>query len=82
MRLDKYLKVSRLIKRRTVAQSACEGGFVSVNEKTQKSAYQVKIGDVIMISLGSRPMKVRVLQTEDTVKKANAPDLYEVMENS
>lgn len=80
MRLDKYLKVSRLIKRRTVAQSACEGGAVTVNGKIQKSAYQVKQGDEITIAFGREPLTVRVLLTEDSTKKADAPGMYEVVE--
>lgn len=79
MRLDKYLKVSRLIKRRTVAQSACEGGRVTVNGKVQKSSYNVKIGDEITIEFGSRPMSVRVTQIIDTTKKQDAETMYEVI---
>ena len=79
MRLDKYLKVSRLIKRRTVAQSACEGGCVSVNGKTQKSSYQVKPEDVIEITFGSKPLKVRVLALDDSTKKVDAAGMYEVV---
>ncbi len=80
MRLDKYLKVSRLIKRRTVAQSACEGGLVTVNGKAQKSAYQVKPGDEIEIAFGRQPLFVRVLLLEDSTKKADAAGMYEVVE--
>lgn len=79
MRLDKYLKVSRLIKRRTVAQSACEGELVIVNGKPQKSAYQVKLGDEIEINMGRNPLKVRVLKIEDSTKKADAQEMYEVL---
>jgi ribosomal 50S subunit-recycling heat shock protein len=79
MRLDKYLKVSRLIKRRTVAQSACEGGRISVNGKVQKSAYQVKTGDEITIEFGSKPLSVRVKEIVDTTKKQDADSMYEVI---
>jgi ribosomal 50S subunit-recycling heat shock protein len=80
MRLDKYLKVSRLIKRRTVAQSACAGGLVTVNGRVCKSAHDVKPGDEIGVALGGRPLTVRVLKTEDSTKKADAAAMYEVME--
>lgn len=79
MRLDKYLKVSRLIKRRTVAQSACEGSCVIVNGKAQKSSYNVKPGDEITIEFGRQPMSVRVLAVENTVKKEDAAGMYEVI---
>lgn len=79
MRLDKYLKVSRLIKRRTVAQSACDGQLVYVNGKPQKSAYQVKIGDDITLNIGKAPLSVRVLKIEDSTKKADATEMYEVI---
>ncbi len=82
MRLDKYLKVSRLIKRRTVAQSACEGGHVTVNDKGQKSSYTVKVGDVIKIAFGKNPLTVRVLKLEDSTKKEDAAGMYEVIENA
>lgn len=80
MRLDKYLKSSRLIKRRTVAQSACEGGYVLVNGKPQKSSYQVKIGDEINMTFGSRPMRVRVLALTETTRKEDAAQMYEVLQ--
>lgn len=79
MRLDKYLKVSRLIKRRTVAQAACEGELVAVNGKPQKSSYHVKIGDEIEINIGKNPLKVRVSKIEDSTKKADAAQMYEVI---
>ncbi|MGI6152652.1 MAG: RNA-binding S4 domain-containing protein [Christensenellaceae bacterium] len=79
MRLDKYLKVSRLIKRRTVAQSACEGGRILVNGKAQKSSYQVKVGDEITIEFGSRPLHVRVKDMIETTKKQDADGMYEVI---
>ena len=80
MRLDKYLKVSRLIKRRTVAQSACEGGCVTVNGKEQKSSYQVKVGDVVTIAFGKQPLSVRVLALVETTRKDEAEGMYEVIE--
>ncbi len=80
MRLDKYLKVSRLIKRRTVAQSACEGGCVIVNGKAQKSAYAVKVGDEITVAFGKNPLTVRVVNVEDAAKKEQAAGMYEVVE--
>ncbi len=80
MRLDKYLKVSRIIKRRTVAQSACEGGYVSVNDKPQKSSYTVKIGDEITIAFGKQPLSVRVCEIKDTTKKDEAQTMYEVID--
>ncbi|MDL2238370.1 RNA-binding S4 domain-containing protein, partial [Christensenellaceae bacterium OttesenSCG-928-K19] len=69
----------RLIKRRTVAQSACEGGHVTVNGKVQKSSYQVKVGDEITIAFGKAPLSVRVLSMEDSTKKADATGMYEVV---
>ena len=69
MRLDKYLKVSRLIKRRTVANEACDAGRVLVNDKPAKASVQVKTGDTVEIQFGSRNVKVEVLEVKDTVKK-------------
>lgn len=77
MRLDKYLKVSRLIKRRTVANEACDGGRITVNGKTAKASYDVKIGDEISISFGQRTVRVKVLAVEETVKKDAAAALYQ-----
>ena len=76
MRLDKYLKVTRLIKRRTVANEACDGERVTVNGRTAKASYDVKIGDVIEIRYGQRTLKVEVLAVADAVGKADAPALY------
>ncbi len=76
MRLDKYLKVSRLIKRRTVANEACDGGRISVNGKTAKASYDVKVGDEIAIAFGQRTVRVQVLAVEETVKKDAATALY------
>ena len=76
MRLDKYLKVSRLIKRRTVANDACDGERVSVNGRQVKASYQVKVGDVIEISFGQRTLKVEVLAVNETASKSDAPAMY------
>lgn len=76
MRLDKYLKVSRLIKRRTVANDACDGERVSVNGRPVKASYQVKLGDVIEIGFGQRTLKVEVTEINETANKASAPAMY------
>lgn len=77
VRLDKFLKVSRLIKRRTVANEACDAGRVSVNGKPAKASVNVKVGDVIEIAFGTKTVKVRVLDLQDTTKKDEAKDLFE-----
>ena len=76
MRLDKFLKVSRLIKRRTVANEACDAGRVLVNDKTAKASLNVKEGDVIEIQFGTRAVMVEVLDVQETVKKDEAKELY------
>lgn len=76
MRLDKYLKVSRLIKRRTVACDACNAGRISVNGKPQKASYEVKVGDRIEIRFGEKAVQAEVLSTEETTKKDEAKELY------
>lgn len=76
MRLDKYLKVSRLIKRRTVANEACDNGRVSVNGKVAKASQEVKAGDRIEISLGARILSVEVLQVAEAVRKDDAAAMY------
>ena len=76
MRLDKFLKISRLIKRRTVANEACDAGRVLVNDKTAKASLNVKEGDVIEIQFGTRAVKVEVLDVQETVKKDEAKELY------
>ena len=76
MRLDKYLKVSRLIKRRTVATEACDGGRVSLNGKTAKAGSEVKPGDIIEVAFGQRSLKVEVLSVSETAAKADAPAMY------
>lgn len=80
MRIDKYLKVSRLIKRRTVANEACDAGRVSVNGKVVKSSYDVKCGDIIEIRLGEHVSRVRVLEIAEHVLKNDASGLYEALE--
>ncbi len=79
MRLDKYLKVARIIKRRTVANEACDASHVLVNGKVAKASYDVRAGDVIEVGFGSRVMRVRVLDIKDSTKKADAADMYEVI---
>lgn len=76
MRLDKFLKVSRLIKRRTVANEACDAGRVTVNGKPAKASAGVKVGDVIEILFGTKTVKVEVLDIQDTTKKDEAKDLF------
>lgn len=76
MRLDKFLKVSRLIKRRTVANEACDAGRVLVNDKAAKASVQVKTGDTIEIQFGSHNVKVEVLDVKETVKKEEVENLY------
>ena len=80
MRLDKYLKVSRIIKRRTVANDACDAAHVTVNGRPAKASYDVKEGDVIEVSFGQRTLKVRVLDIREHTAKADASSLYEVIE--
>ena len=79
MRLDKYLKVSRLIKRRTVANEACDAGRVFVNDKPAKASVNIKEGDVIEIKFGTRDVKVKVTSVQETVKKDEAKDMYEYL---
>ena len=80
MRLDKYLKVSRLIKRRTVANEACDGERVCVNGRQVKASYQVKVGDVIEVAFGQRTLKVEVLNVNETAKKDEALAMYREIE--
>ena len=79
MRLDKFLKVSRLIKRRTVANEACDAGRVSVNGKTAKASQDVKVGDTIEIGFGTKNVKVEVLSIQDTSKKEEAKELFKYL---
>ena len=79
MRLDKYLKVSRRIKRRTVANEACDAGRVLINDKVAKASTEVKVGDVIEIGFGTKSVKVEVLDIQDTTKKDEAKDLFKYL---
>ena len=79
MRIDKYFKVSRLMKRRTVANEACDGGRISVNGKVVKASYDVKVGDEMEIRFGARTLKIRVTDVKEQVGKSDAATLYEVL---
>lgn len=79
MRIDKFLKVSRLLKRRTVAQEACDAGKVSVNGKAVKSSHQLKVGDTLTVGFAQNPITVRVSQLAEHVKKEDASAMYEVI---
>jgi len=79
MRLDKFLKVSRLIKRRTVANEACDAGRVSVNGKEAKASVNVKVGDIIEIAFGQKTVTVKVLDIKETTKKTESVGMYEVI---
>lgn len=79
MRLDKYLKVSRIIKRRTVANDACDNAHVTVNGRAAKASYDVKVGDVLEITFGEKAMKLRVLDVREHSLKADASSMYEVI---
>lgn len=79
MRLDKFLKISRLIKRRTVANDACDASRVSVNGKPAKASYDVKMGDVISLYFGTKEISVRVLDIKETTKKTEAAGMYEII---
>lgn len=80
MRLDKYLKVTRLIKRRTVANEACDTGRISVNGKPARASYDVKVNDIIEINMGQKPLKVQVLNVSEYATKENAAENYKVIE--
>ncbi len=80
MRLDKYLKITRLIKRRTVANEACDAGRVLVNDRAARASYEVKEGDVVEIRLGQKPLRVEVLSIEESPKKEDAARNYRVIE--
>lgn len=79
MRLDKFLKVSRIIKRRTVANDACDGEHVSVNGRRAKASYDVKKGDVVEITFGDKTLRFRVLEVKEQVRKEEADSLYEII---
>ncbi len=79
MRLDKFLKVSRLIKRRTVANEACDAGRVLINDKPAKASANVKVGDVLTIQFGNKDVKVEILDVQETVKKDEAKELFKYL---
>jgi len=81
LRLDKYLKVSRLIKRRTVANEACDAGRVMINDKPAKASTNVKQGDIITIQFGNKEVKVEVLDVSEVVRKEEAKDMYKYLSN-
>ena len=74
------MKVSRIIKRRTVANDACDAAHITVNGRVAKASYDVKLGDIIEVGFGSRPLRVRVTAIQDSTKKADAADMYEVLQ--
>jgi ribosomal 50S subunit-recycling heat shock protein len=78
MRLDKFLKVSRIIKRRTVANDACDAGKVTVNGKVARASYDVKVGDMLTVTMGARELTVKVISVQETVAKADAASMYEI----
>ena len=82
MRLDKFLKVSRLIKRRTVANDACDAARILVNGKAAKASYNVKLGDLISVAFGTKTVTVKVLEIKETTKKAESASMYEVVSES
>ena len=82
MRLDKFLKVSRLIKRRTVANDACDAARILVNGKVAKASYNVKLGDLISVAFGTKTVTVKVLEIKETTKKAESASMYEVVSES
>ena len=79
MRIDKFLKVSRLLKRRTLAQEACDGGRISANGRVVKPSYNIKIGDIIEIAFNSGAVKIEILDIKETVKKEDAEKLYRII---
>ncbi len=80
MRLDKYLKISRIIKRRTVANEACDAGRVTVNGKTARASYDVKIGDIVEIALGTHPIKFEIISINEYAKKEEAGLMYKMLQ--
>lgn len=79
MRIDKFLKISRIIKRRTVANDACDASHVKVNGKTVKASYDVKEGDIVEITFGEKRLKIKVLDVKEVIRKNDASTLYEVL---
>lgn len=82
MRLDKFLKVSRIIKRRTVANDACDAAHVTVNGRPAKASYDVKVGDEIIVAFGARTLTVRVKSVQESIRKEDAVNMYEVLSQS
>ena len=80
MRIDKYLKVARIIKRRTIANEACDAGRISANGKTVKASYEVKAMDILSITMGGKVIKVQVVQTPQHILKGDASTMYTVLE--
>lgn len=80
MRLDKYLKVSRIIKRRTVANEACDAGRVTVNGKVARASYDVKVGDIMEIAFGERTVRAEILDVSEVVRKENAALMYKILD--
>ena len=80
MRLDKYLKGSRIIKRRTVANDACDASRVTVNARPAKASYEVKLGDIIEVGVGGKSLRIRVTGIKESTKKADASDMFEILE--
>lgn len=80
MRLDKYLKVSRIIKRRTIANEACDAGRVSVNSRPVRASYDVKLGDILEISFGTRTVKAEVLSVNEVIRKDDAAMMYKIIQ--
>jgi ribosomal 50S subunit-recycling heat shock protein len=80
MRIDKFLKVSRILKRRTVANQACDGGRVKINDRPAKPSAQVKVGDIVELGLGSGTVKFEILQIKETVKKEETESLYKILD--
>ena len=79
MRLDKYLKVARIIKRRTVANEVCDAGKVTANGKVARASYDVRVGDELTVTLGAREIRVRVVSVQETVGKSDAASMYEIL---
>lgn len=80
MRLDKFLKVSRIIKRRTIAKDACDNGRVSINNKVSKAGSDIKVGDIIEIAFANKKIKAEILSVQETVKKDMAKEMYKILE--
>ncbi|MCQ2602351.1 MAG: RNA-binding S4 domain-containing protein [Clostridia bacterium] len=79
MRIDKFLKISRVIKRRTVAQEACDGGRIEINGKVVKPAKDVKVGDIVAVSFGNKTLKFKVLSVDEKQTKQSAETMYEIL---